>query len=170
MLACTQKQARRLCLQESRTEEARWQQSRNKWRRREQSAIMHGDAKMTVCTSPCTGCSEKFPCMHPPRRHRKRATSAAVRRAFAGHPPPAAPRASIVRVRVCVCVCVRVRVRLVLRLTILVSGVCLQCDKPKEQAAGEGRGARLGRSEREIHHTSDKRRRSSNHHGWSRKR
>ena len=48
---------------------------------------------------------------------------------------------------------VRVRVRLVLRLTILVSGVCLQCDKPKEQAAGEGRGARLGRSEHEIHHT-----------------
>ena len=48
---------------------------------------------------------------------------------------------------------VRVRVRLVLRLTILVSGVCLQCDKPKEQAAGEGRGARLGRSEREIHPT-----------------
>jgi len=47
---------------------------------------------------------------------------------------------------------VRVRVRLVLRLTILVSGVCLQCDKAKGRQP-EGRGARLGRSEREIHHT-----------------
>ena len=41
----------------------------------------------------------------PPRQHRKRATSAAVRRAPSPllHPPPATPRASIVCVCVCVC-------------------------------------------------------------------
>ena len=39
----------------------------------------------------------------PPRQHRKRATSAAVRRAPSLHPPPATPRASIVCVCVCVC-------------------------------------------------------------------
>ena len=113
MLACTQKQARRLCLQESRTEEARWQQSRNKWRRRSAVTAECDNARRREDDSVhlpmyrlLREVSLHAPPRNPPRQHRKRATSAAVRRAPSLHPPPATPRASIVRVCVCVCVCV----------------------------------------------------------------